>query len=216
MNNPISKAEADRALAEIGIPVERPLMTQLSRFDPWKDPIGVIDAYRIAKREISDLQLALVGIFLAQDDPEAFYVYRSVTDHAKGDPGIHLFTDSEVVGDVEVNAFQVASDVIIQKSLREGFGLTVTEAMWKGKPVVGGNVGGISEQIRDGENGFLVNSPEECAKRVVELLRDPKLAERIGLAGRESARKNYLIPRLVRDYLRLLGELNSGRVSVKM
>jgi trehalose synthase len=206
-NTMIDKAAARAVLTNLGIDPQRPLMTQVSRFDYWKDPVGVVDAYRMAKRSIPELQLALVGVIEAQDDPEALRVLSEVTDHAGGDPDIHLYWDPHQVGHGEVNAFQTASDVVVQKSIREGFALTVTEAMWKGTPVVGSRVGGIVAQIQDGENGFLVSSIPECADRVVALLRDPALARRIGEAARESARNRYLIPRLVLDELRMFSEL---------
>ena len=205
---PISRAK--EILAGLGIDPERSLISQVARFDPWKDPLGVIDAYRMAKREIPDLQLALVGVIEAQDDPEAEAILERVKRHREGDPDVHLFSDPEQVGHLEVNAFQTASDVVLQKSLREGFGLTVAEAMWKETPVIGGNCGGIRVQIDDGKNGYLVNSPGECARRIVELIENQDLRERIGTAGKETVRQNYLIPRLLRDYLALIEEVVLG------
>lgn len=192
----------------------KPLVSQISRFDPWKDPLGVLQAYKLAKKEIPDLQLALVGLFLAIDDPEAMKVFKETQRAAAGDPDVFLFSSPQELGslkvDTFVNAFQTGSDVILQKSLREGFGLTVTEAMWKGKPVIGGKVGGIKLQIQDGKNGFLVSNPEGAAKRIIQLLKNPKLAQKIGKAAHESARKNFLMPRLLRDYLKLFKELASN------
>ena len=147
---------------QFGIDVDRPLLCQVSRFDPWKDPLGVIDAYRIVKREIPDIQLALVGS-MATDDPEGWDFFNATVAHADGDPDIHILNNLNNVGAIEVNAFQSHSDVLIQKSIREGFGLTVTEAIWKARPFIGGDVGGIPLQVADGETGFLVSSPEECA-----------------------------------------------------
>jgi trehalose synthase len=201
MHLPIHKAR--QLLSWLGIDQTRPLVSQVSRFDRWKDPFGVIDAYRQAKEEIPGLQLALVGAMTAKDDPDALEVFASVQRYAAYDPDIHLFSNPLVIGDLEVNAFQSGSDVIVQKSTREGFGLTVTEAMWKGSPVVGGDCGGIRLQICDGENGFLVTDASSCARRIVSLIKDPALARTIGDAGRESVRKNYLMPRLLRDYLKL-------------
>ncbi len=146
-----------------------------------------------------------MGLSQAADDPEALEVLDSVTELAAGDPDIHLYFDTSQLPssiDAIVNAFQVASTLVIQKSTREGFGLTVTEAMWKGKVVIGGDVGGIRLQIEDGVTGYLVNSPEECARRIVQVMKDPALRDRIGAAARESVRQNYLIPRLALDYLR--------------
>ncbi|MFQ6122784.1 MAG: glycosyltransferase, partial [Dehalococcoidales bacterium] len=198
------KQEARAKLARLGIDPARSLVSQISRFDYWKDPWGVIDAYRLARKEIPGLQLALVGAMTANDDADAIEVFTSVREHAADDADIHLFSDPLVISSIEVNAFQSGSDIIIQKSIREGFGLTVAEAMWKGTPVVGGDCGGIRLQIRDGETGFLVSDVSSCADRIVTLLGDPLLSQRIGEAGRESVRRNYLMPRLLRDYLRLI------------
>ena len=203
----LPRAAARQALAELGIDPTRPLITQVSRFDRWKDPWGVIDTYRMAKENIPGLQLALVGALTAQDDPDAKQVLSSIQRYAGNDPGIRIFSDWSIVDDWMVNAFQTASDVVVQKSIREGFGLTVAEAMWKGTPVVGGDCGGIRLQIRDGETGFLVSSLEECAARVITLLRNPDLARRIGRAGRESVKRHFLIPRLLRDHLSLYASL---------
>jgi len=164
----------------------------------------------LAKREVPDLQLALVGVIEAQDDPEAETVLEQVEQCKGADADIHIFSDPKQVGHLEVNAFQTASDVVLQKSIREGFGLTVAEAMWKGTAVIGGNCGGIRVQIEDGKNGFLVNTPEECARRVVELIRDEPLRKKLGAAGRETVRRHYLIPRLLRDYLALIEEVVLG------
>ena len=138
------------------------MICQVSRFDPWKDPLGVIDAYRIVKAERPDVQLALVGS-MASDDPEGWDFYNSTLAHADGDPDIHILNNFNNVGAIEVNAFQSLADVVIQKSTREGFGLTVSEALWKGRPFIGGDVGGIPLQVEDGESGYLVARVEECA-----------------------------------------------------
>jgi len=209
-NQYLPKAQSKEILASLSIDPKRPLVSQVSRFDPWKDPLGVVDAYRLAKREVPDLQLALVGVIEAQDDPEAETVLEQLEQYKGEDPDIHLFSDAAQVGHLEVNAFQTASDVVLQKSIREGFGLTVAEAMWKGSPVIGGNCGGIRVQIEDGKNGFLVNTPEECARRIVELIRDEPLRKRIGAEGKETVRRDYLIPRLLRDYLALIEEVVLG------
>ncbi len=209
-NQPLPVMEATQILAGLGIDPDRPLMTQVARFDPWKDHLGVIDAYRLAKQEVPALQLALVGVLEAQDDPEAAVVFDQVQRHAGADLDIHLFSDPQEVGQREVNAFQMASTVVLQKSIREGFGLTVAEAMWKGTPVIGGNCGGIRVQIEDGHNGFLVEKPEECARRVVQLIQDAELRARIGATAKETVRKRYLIPRLLKDYLQLIEEVVLG------
>ncbi len=199
----------------MGIDPARPLVTQVSRFDLWKDPCGVVDAYRLARQEVPGLQLALLGLSQAADDPEALDVLASVEEHTAQDPDIHLYFSPAGLPasiDTVVNAFQTASQVVVQKSIREGFGLTVTEAMWKGKPVIGGNVGGIRLQIEDGVSGYLVDTSEECAWRIVELMQDPDLRDRIGQEARESVRQKFLLPRLALDYLKVAASRLSDAV----
>lgn len=202
-NREIPRQEADTILKSLGIGPDRPLATQVSRFDRWKDPIGVIDVYRGVKPHVPELQLALVGVFSATDDPEAPRVYAQVEDHRAGDEDIHLYKDPRQVGDREVNAFQTGSDVIMQKSIREGFGLTVAEAMWKGSSVIGGNTGGIRHQIDHGVNSFLADNVEEACHYLRELLKDNKRREDMGRAAKETVRRHFLLPRLLRDYLTL-------------
>lgn len=205
-NKPLDLESADKIVHRYGVNAMLPLVSQISRFDPWKDPWGVIDAYRVAKREFPTLQLALIGVF-APDDPEAKVVVEDLKKYTKGDPNIFILSNLDGVGDIEVNAFQVASDVIIQKSTREGFGLTVTEGMWKGKPVIGGKAGGIVEQIEDGENGFLVTTVAETAEKIIYLLKNPEKANQVGEKGRETVREKFLITRLLLDELKLYDEL---------
>lgn len=202
-NAPLDPGAVDGILAHYGIDPERPLVTQVSRFDPWKDPVGVIDAFRIARASVPGLQLGLVGS-LANDDPEGQHYLSLTRDHAAGDPDIHMLTNLDGVGDLEVNAFQRRSSVVLQKSLREGFGLVVAEGLWKGKPVIGGNVGGIRLQVEDGVTGFLVDSPEACADRLVELLTDAAMAERMGADGRELVRERFLTTRELEETLHLM------------
>ena len=206
-NIPLERERALELVSAMGIDHTRPLVSQVSRFDLWKDPWGVVNAYRSARQAVPGLQLALLGLSQAVDDPEALNVLESVQELASGDPDIHLFYHPlGLPGTIDevVNAFQVASDVIVQKSVREGFGLTVTEAMWKGKPVIGGNVGGIRLQIENGVNGYLVETPEECAWRIVELINAPELRSHMGEAARETVRQKYLMPALALDYLNLV------------
>jgi len=205
-NMALSPEDAAFVCGQLGIDPERPLICQVSRFDPWKDPIGVIDAYRLVRERRPDVQLALVGS-MATDDPEGWHFYQETVRHADGDPDIKILNNLNNVGAVEVNAFQSQADVVVQKSLREGFGLTVTEALWKGRPTVAGNVGGIPLQIEDGVSGYLVSSPEQTAERCLALLEDPGLAKALGRAGKERARATFLMPRLLRDWLELFGEL---------
>jgi trehalose synthase len=206
-NERLTQSEAKTILAQLGIDTARPLLTQVSRFDPWKNPWQVIDAYRLTKRVVPEVQLALVGTFAADDDPEAPGIYRATREYAGQDPDVHFFTDPVRVGPREVNAFQSASSVILQRSTREGFGLTVTEAMWKARPVVASPVGGITVQIKDGQNGYLIDSAEGCAEQIVRLLTDADLAKAIGAAARASVRERFLMPRLVGDHLQLYNEL---------
>ncbi|HEX6116965.1 MAG TPA: glycosyltransferase [Solirubrobacterales bacterium] len=206
-NMALSPDDASFVCEQFGIDVERPLLTQVSRFDPWKDPIGVIDAYRMVTEKVPEVQLALVGS-MATDDPEGWEFFHKTFEHAGEDPDIKILNNLNNVGAIEVNAFQSQSDVLIQKSIREGFGLTVTEALWKGRPTIGGDVGGIPLQVTDGESGFLVSSSEETANRSLEILGDPELGRRLGKTGKEHARKNFLSPRLLRDWLQLFGELD--------
>ncbi len=208
-NMALSPEDAAYIVDQFGIDVERPLLTQVSRFDPWKDPLGVIDAYRIVKRRFPEVQLALVGS-MAHDDPEGWEYYNRTVEHADGDPDVYILSNMNYVGGVEVNAFQVHSDAVLQKSTKEGFGLTVTEALWKAKPVVAGRVGGIVAQIEDGETGWLVGSVEECAEACIEILRDPTEAHRRALRGKEYVRTHFLTPRLLRDWLVLFNQL-AGR-----
>src|SRR5207237_780712 len=205
-NMALSPEDAAYIVDQFGIDVDRPLLTQVSRFDPWKDPLGVIDAYRGVKEEFPDVQLALVGS-MAHDDPEGWDYYSRTVAHAAGDPDVYILSNLNNVGSVEVNAFQVHSAAVIQKSIREGFGLTITEALWKTRPTVAGRVGGIVAQIQDGETGWLVDSPEECAEACLEILRDPLEARQRALRGKEFVRRNFLMPRLLRDWLVLFNLL---------
>lgn len=206
-NAPQSPAESRAIVRSYGVDLNRPLLTQVSRYDPWKDPLGVIDAYRLVKQKMPGVQLALLGS-MASDDPEGWIYYDRTVRHAGEDFDIYILHNFHGVGNREVNAFQNLSDVIIQKSTREGFGLVVTEALWKGKPVVGGNVGGIPLQVLDGETGFLVDSVAACAEKTLYLLQHPDEAEHMGTRGREHVRQNFLSTRHLRDYLRLFASLS--------
>ncbi|MBA7496048.1 Trehalose synthase [subsurface metagenome] len=189
------------------IPEDRPILLQVSRFDPSKDPLGVIEAYRILKEKM-DCRLVLAGGG-AEDDPEGPQMLAQVRNEAKDDPHLHIL-DLPPTSFLEINALQTGADVVIQKSLKEGFGLTVTEALWKERVVVGGKVGGIKLQIRDGENGFLVTSVRETAERVEYLLKNPTQAREMGRAGKKLVREKFLITRLLKDYLNLISEITSG------
>jgi trehalose synthase len=208
-NMALSNEDAAYIVDQFGIDVERPLLTQVSRFDPWKDPLGVIDAYRIVKQRFPAVQLALIGS-MAHDDPEGWEYYNRTVEHADGDPDVYILSNMNSVGGVEVNAFQVHSDAVLQKSTKEGFGLTVTEALWKARPVVAGNVGGIVAQIDNGETGWLVDSVADCAEACIEILRDPDEARRRARKGKEHVRRHFLTPRLLHDWLVLFNQL-AGR-----
>ena len=205
-NMDLDQKEIENIVTKYKVDSNRPIITQVSRFDPWKDPLGVIDMYRIVKREIEDVQLVLIAS-MANDDPEGWEYYEKTARHAGEDYDIHLLSNLNGVGNLEVNAFQRASDVIIQKSLREGFGLVITEALWKGKPVVAGNVGGIPLQVDNRRTGYLVGDISECAERVIHLLKDSEIAKKMGISGKEYVRKNFLITRLLKDYLSLFNSL---------
>jgi trehalose synthase len=206
-NMALSAEDASYIVDQFGIDVSRPLVTQVSRFDPWKDPLGVIESWRIVRETHPDVQLALVGS-MAHDDPEGWEYYNGTVAAAAGDPDIFILSNLNNVGSVEVNAFQVHSAAVLQKSIREGFGLTVTEALWKGRPVVAGRVGGIVDQVEDGTTGYLVSSVEECAEKTALVLQDPVRSREMALAGKEHVRRRFLTPRLLRDWLVHFNELD--------
>ena len=209
-NLPIKKERALIILEDLGINPSKPIVSQVSRLDPFKDPIGVIKAFYIAKKNIPNLQLILLAQDLAKDNPYSDNIFNEVEKYTKGDPDIFLFYDpkkTKYSNDVLVSAVQTASDIIIQKSIKEGFGLTVTEAMWKGQAVIAGRVGGIKIQIRDGYNGYLVSTVEHCASRIEELIKDKSLRETFGRRAKKSVAKNFLIPRLLRDHLKVAREV---------
>ena len=205
-NMPLTEAMCRKIVGWVGVAVDRPLITQVSRFDPWKDPLGVIEVYRKLKKQVPGLQLALLG-HLAMDDPEGWQMYERALAARQDDPDVYLFTNYTAASSLEVNAFQRHSNVIIQKSIREGFGLVVSEALWKGTPVVAGRAGGIPLQLQNGKGGFLIDTVEECAEKALYLLQHPTVARRIGLLGRQHVRDNFLTPRLLLDELTLLRSL---------
>jgi len=195
-----------RAIADSGVDLTRPLLVQVSRFDPWKDPLGVIQAYRLVKEAIPGVQLALIG-GMAGDDPEGWDLLERIEEEAAHDRDLYVFTNLAGVGSMEVNVFQRGCDLILQKSIREGFGLVVSEALWKEKPVIAGRAGGIPMQLPEGYHRYLIDTVEECADRVLHLLNRPGERGDFGRAGREHVRKHFLLPRLLRDELRLIKEL---------
>ena len=198
-NMDIKDSDVTKYLSDFGIERDKPIISQVSRFDIWKDPLGVVKAFEKIKNEV-DCKLVLLG-GMASDDPEGPKIYEELLGKVKNDADVIIINHTD---DKLVNCLQRASDVVIQKSLKEGFCLTVTEALWKGTPVVGGNVGGIPLQVIEGKNGYLVNDIKECADRTIKLLKDPQLREEMGKFGIEHVRKNFLITRHLMDYIRLL------------
>jgi trehalose synthase len=202
-NKDLADEEIDDRLSHHGIPTDLPLVTQVSRFDRWKDPQGVIDAFRIARKEV-DATLVLVGN-VATDDPEGQQVFESLCQCQEDRIHILSVQDSALV-----NALQRRSAVVLQKSLREGFGLTVTEAMWKGAAVIGGDVGGIRHQIEDGVDGYLVDSVEETAERLVQLLKDERLRRTMGEKAKQKVRDRFLMTRLMEEWLDLVASFEAN------
>ncbi len=197
-----------RAIGEMGVDLHRPLLLQVARFDPWKDPLGVIEAYRLVKKTRPEVQLAMLGA-MAGDDPEAWGILDQINAEAVDDPDLHVFTNLTGVGSMEVNAFQRTADVVLQKSIREGFGLVVAEAFWKARPVVAGHAGGIPMQFPAGYEHYLVESVEDCAAKTLHLLEHRDDAESFGHAGQAKIRAEFLLPRLIRDELRLIKDVVS-------
>src|SRR6266536_5132102 len=202
-NRQLSDKEIDERLAHYKIPTDLPLVVQISRFDPWKDPEGVVKAFKLARKEV-EATLVLLGNF-ATDDPEGSKIFESL--RACQEERILILTKGDDTA--LVNALQTRAAVVLQKSLREGFGLTVAEAMWKSRPVIGGNVGGIRYQIEDGVNGFLVSSAEETAERIVQLVDDKELRDEMGHKARETVRERFLLTRLLEQYLDLFGSFET-------
>ena len=208
-NIELDRSEIESVVTDLGVDLDRPVMTQVSRFDIFKDPVGVIRAYRLTKKFIPTLQLILAG-GEATDDPEAMTVLDEVRTAANDDPDIHIML---LPADAHrsINAIQRASDIVFQKSLKEGFGLTVTEAMWKGKPVIGGDTGGIRIQVVNHQTGFLVNTPEGAALRARYLLFHRGLLREMGEKGMDFVRENFLLTRHLREYLTLMVSLLHGQ-----
>ncbi len=193
-------------LKNAGVDIGHPVILQVSRFDPWKDPLGVIETYHQVKKEIPEVQLVLVGA-LAHDDPEGWKIYSIVNDEAVADPDMYVYTNQTSTGSLEVNAFQRAADVVIQKSLKEGFGLVVSESLWKTKPVVAGRAGGIKLQMTGDLENLLVDSVEEAAQKTIYLLENPQKMHDFGQMGKEQVRKHFLMPRLIKEELELIKEI---------
>ena len=210
-NMALSAEDAAYIVHQFGLDIERPMLLQVSRFDPWKDPLGVIDAYRVVAEQVPGVQLALVGS-MATDDPEGWEYYNRTVDYADGDSNIFILSNLNNVGGIEVNAFQTQANTVIQKSVREGFGLTVTEALWKKKPVVASAVGGIPSQVIHKVTGMLTHSIEGAAYQMRMLLSNPDLAKRLGENGHQHVKENFLITQNLKRYLLLFRQLeDNGR-----
>jgi trehalose synthase len=203
---------AGAALRGLGLDLDRPFVCQVGRFDRWKDPHETVDSFALAKEELPELQLALAGT-LVSDRVADWLAVKEVTDYAEGRPDVHLLTSYSGVGALELNALQRTARALVQKSLREGFGLVASEALWKRTPVVASPEGGIPLQVRDGEDGYLTDSLEETAERIVELVRDPGLAAEMGSTGRDRVREAFLVTRMLESELRLLDSVVAGRAA---
>jgi trehalose synthase len=203
-NGPLPQERVAQLIGARHVDLSRPLLVQVSRFDPWKDPLGVIEVYRAVRHDVPGIQLVLLGA-MARDDPEGEEYYHRTLEAASNDQDIHVLLNEG--GSAEVNAFQRQASVVLQKSLREGFGLTVTEGLWKARPVVASKVGGIPMQIDDGVSGYLVESVEECAQRIINIFRDQEHAAAMGRQGREVVRRNFLSTTNLSNYLQLFNAL---------
>jgi trehalose synthase len=203
-NMPLSRGTIKKYLQKAGVSDKKPLITQVSRFDKWKDQIGVLKVFDIIRKEM-DCQLLLIGD-IALDDPEGQAMYEQLISKVRGRRDVRVIVGAH---DVMVNAVQRASDVVLQKSIREGFGLSVTEAMWKETPVVASNIGGIPAQVIDGENGYLVDPKdyEGVAERVMDILSDRNLRERMGVNAKEHVKENFLNTRHIEDWIDIWSEL---------
>ncbi|MFH1106693.1 MAG: glycosyltransferase [Candidatus Micrarchaeota archaeon] len=209
-NRPMTPDDAERLLGRFGVDCRKPIVAQISRFDPWKDPLGVIAAFKSVRKK-AKCQLVMLGSHAA-DDPESETVFQQVFRIAEKEKDVALLT---VQSDMLVNALQRKASVIVQKSVREGFGLTVSEALWKGTPVVASRVGGIPLQVDDGLNGFLVTGTKQCADRISYLLKNPATAKAMGAAGAEKVRRNFLMPRLVLDEIRMLKKMTKAGKTIR-
>ncbi|RJQ31689.1 MAG: glycosyltransferase [Actinobacteria bacterium] len=191
---------AKKVIANQGVDIHKPLLLQVSRFDPWKDPMGVVKTYQLIKQEYKGIQLAFVGS-MSQDDPQGWQMFADISEASLKDPSIYIFTNVTGVGNLEVNAFQRASTIILQKSIKEGFGLVVSEALWKQTPVVAGKAGGIVLQMHHELGDYLTETIEETAKKVCHLLKNPGLAQELGAIGKKQVMEHFLMPRMIKQEL---------------
>ncbi len=205
-NRELSESEVLRVLERFGVDPEKPILLQVGRFDPWKDPFAAIDVYRRVREMVGDAQLLLVTA-MPVDDPDGLVYLEKISRKICGDPDIHILTDYKGVGALEVNAFQRAATVALQMSIREGFGLSVAEALWKRTPVVARPAGGIKLQVIHGVTGYLAETVEEAAKYAALLIRRADLREKLGLNGHNHVKENFTITRHLENYLKIFGEL---------
>jgi trehalose synthase len=210
-NKPLAPKRATQIITQLGLDPNQPIICQVSRFDPWKDPVGVVQAYLEARKKLPQLQLVLAGIMNAKDDPEAVKVFAKVKKLVNNDPQIILISNATQLGKISINemvsAVFSASDVVLQKSIKEGFGLTITEAMWKGKAVVGGNAQGIRLQIKNNQNGLIVSNAKQAARAIVKLINNKKLRDRLGRAAIQAVKKQFLLPRYLLQNLQVYTEI---------
>ena len=207
-NRDLEPSYVEQVFAKYGIPRDKPIVTQISRYDPWKDPVGVVQAFKIARKYV-DCRLLLVGD-KAADDPESDKILAQVQAEAGDHSDIHILLFSPSIA-TEINAFQRGSDIVLQKSLREGFALTVSEALWKHRPVIGGAVGGIPAQLIDGHTGLLVHTVEGASLAIRSLLNQPEYASRLGENGYRRVKDEFLITKNLKRYLLLLLALDKGK-----
>jgi trehalose synthase len=207
-NSMMSPDAVEHILLHYGIDPHRPIMTQVSRFDPWKQPLEVIQVYKELKAEFPGLQLILAGS-MATDDPEGLLYWERSLRKAGEDPDLFILNNYHGIGNLEINAFQRAAQVLLQYSSKEGFGLTVSEGMWKYQPVIGGRVGGIQDQIEEGQSGFLVSTLDEVKAAARQLLNNPAQRQEMGELAHQRVAEHFLITREVADYLKVIRDLKS-------
>jgi trehalose synthase len=211
-NKELPQTYIDRVLSKYELNTDKPVITQVSRFDYAKDPLGVIEAFKLVNRHV-DCELVIAGS-LADDDPEGIEVHAKVRKAAEGQKNIHILLIPPF-SDLEINALQRASTIVLQKSVKEGFGLTVAESLWKARPVIAGDTGGIPLQVKNGLTGYLVRTVEGAAFKMRYLLRNPEIAKRLGASGREHVRQNFLITRHLGEYLLIMiALLNKEKVPI--
>lgn len=212
-NRDLTREDGLKLLSDCGIDTARPLITQVSRFSTWKNPWQVIDVYRLVKQQLPTVQVALVGAMEAADDISAQHILKQLQDYAGNDADIHLLYDPAQIHHTQVNAFQRYSSVILQRSPREGFGLTTTEAMWKYQPVVGTSATGLRTQILNGQNGYIVDDTATCAQDTLKLLQDQDLWSQLGKAAHQRVQENYLLPMMALEYLTALTKARNNSSS---